>query len=124
MRKTVPQVTTKLELSITLVKHALAEPITLYGIGTIACRGQIAPAASTSLRTAQAPPTVYARLAVLGHILRVPTKIHVHRGQIAPPDSTSLQTERVPRIVFAAVVRLENILRMLTKVHAPLGQLA
>ena len=83
MRKTVPQVTTKLELSITPVKHALAEPITLYGIGTIAYRGRIAPAASTSLPTAQVPLTVYVVAAVQGNFPHLPTRIPVRIGQIA-----------------------------------------
>ena len=93
----------------------LAERVTL---------GKIVLLGTMFLKMPPISPTGYARLAVPGHILRVPTKIHVHRGQIAPPDSTSLQTERVPRIVFAVVVRLENILRMLTKVRAPLGPIA
>ncbi len=83
MRKTVPQVTTKLELSITLVKHALAEPITLYGTSTNANRGPIALAASTSLPTAQPPPTVPAHLAEPEHIPPPPTLSLAPRGQLA-----------------------------------------
>ena len=83
MRKTVPQVTTNLELSITRAQHVPAGPITLYGINTNANRGPIAPAASTSLPTAQAAPTAPAPLAVLEHIPPPPTLSLAPRGQLA-----------------------------------------
>ena len=69
-------------------------------------------------------PTGYARLAVPEHILRLPTKIHVHYGQIAPVASTSLQTAQTLRTVYAHLAALEHI--PLTQMHsfAPLGQLA
>ena len=68
MRKTVPQDTKNLGLLITRAQHAPVEPITLYGINTVAKRGPIAPPASTSPRTAQAWRTVYAHLAALENI--------------------------------------------------------
>ena len=55
----VPWAFKKVEYSMTLVKHALVGPITLYGTSTNANCGPIAPLASTSLRTAQVPLTVY-----------------------------------------------------------------
>ena len=93
----------------------LAERVTL---------GKIVLLGTMFLKMPPISPTGCAHLAVPEHILRVPTKIHVHHGQIAAPASTSLQTAQAAPTVFAAVVRLENILRMLTKVRAPRGQLA
>ena len=82
-RKTVQQVTKKREHSTTRAQHVPAEPITLYGTSTNANRGPIAPPASTSLRTAQVPLTVYAHPAALEHIPPAPTHSPAPLGPIA-----------------------------------------
>ena len=82
MRKTVPQVTTKLELSMTLVKHALAEPLVLHGISINANRGPTAQPASTFLPTERVPRIVFVAIAEPEHIPL--TQIHslVPRGPV------------------------------------------
>ena len=83
MRKTVQQDTKKLELLITHAQHVPAEPITLYGTSTNANRGPIALAASTSLPTAQAAPTVFVAVVRLASIPLPPTPSPAPRGPIA-----------------------------------------
>ena len=83
MRKTVLQVTKKLELLITHAQHVPVEPITLYGTSTDASRGPIAPAATASLRTAQVPRIVYAHPAALEHIPPPPMHSLAPLGPIA-----------------------------------------
>ena len=100
------------------------KPIILHGISTNVNCGPIAPAASTSLRTAQAPQTGYAHLAVPEHIPPLPTKIHVHRGQIAAPAITSLRTEPIYLTVYAHFAVPEHIPLPPTHSLAPLGPIA
>jgi hypothetical protein len=69
-------------------------------------------------------PTGYAHLAVLEHILRVPTKIHVHDGRIVPSASTSLPTAQAAPTAPAAAAQPEHIPPLPTHSLAPLGQLA
>ena len=97
------------------------EPVTLTGC---VHHGHLAQQGSTFLRMEPISPTVYARLAVPEHILRLPTKIHAPLGQIAPPAITSLRTAQAALTVCAAVVRLEII--PLPPTHSPalIGQLA
>ena len=83
VHKTVPQVIKKQGLLITRAQHAPVEPITLYGINTVANRGPIAPPASTSLQTAQAARAVYAAAALSGSIPPPPTLSLAPLGPIA-----------------------------------------
>ena len=86
--KTVRPVTVKLELSITLVKHALAEPITLYGINTIAYRGPIALVGSLSPPTRPILTIENVAAAEPEHIPPAPTH------SLAPVGQLALQAKR------------------------------
>ena len=69
-------------------------------------------------------PTGCAHLAVPEHILRVPTKIHVHHGQIAAPAITSLRTAQAALTVPVHLAVQENIPPPPTLSLAPHGPIA
>ena len=81
--RTVPQALTRQEYSITHAQHAIAEALPVCGINTDVNHGPIAPAASTSLPTAQTALTVYVVAVSWGNILYLATLIFVRIGQIA-----------------------------------------
>ena len=81
--KTAHQALTRQESSIIHALRVLAEPSTHHGISTNVNHGRAAPAASTSLRTAQAALTEYVVAAGLGNFPHLPTPIPVRIGQIA-----------------------------------------
>ena len=81
-RKTVRQVITKLERSITLANLALAGNLTIYGISTNAYRGQNASVVSTSLPTARAPPTVCVAAVHRANTLPPPMHLPAQIGRI------------------------------------------